>query len=114
MAMSNKDIMTNSKALSEPSNLGGGLNQGKGIVYEQSSSSKHDDQNLSDHGSKGEEEVIWEDDIGEEEANKLTLGLIGKIWTSRMVNLNAFMSMIKGVWALKHEQEIRNIGKNMY
>lgn len=86
----------------------------KEVVDESSFCRNQDYQVLSDKGSDEEEEVIWEDDVGEEEEKKLALGLIGKIWTARTVNPNAFMNTIKGIWMLKHGLEISNIGKNMY
>lgn len=101
-------------SLVESSGMGDNLDHGKGIIREASSSSKQSDPSLSIHGSDDEEEVIWEDDIGKDEANRLALGLICKIWTSRMVNPNAFISTINGIWALKHGLEISNIGKNLY
>lgn len=48
--------------------------------------------------------------MGEEEENKLALGLIGRIWTKRNVNPNAFMNIIKSIWALKYGLEISDIG----
>ena len=39
---------------------------------------------------------------------------MGKIWTGRNINANAFMTTIKNVWQPKHGLDISNIGKNMF
>lgn len=60
------------------------------------------------------EEVDWDDTGEEEEDARVELGLIGKIWTNRHINSNAFITTMKNVWQPKHGVEIRNIDKNMF
>lgn len=68
------------------------------------------ERNISDD----DDDVEWEDQVGDEEENKLQLGLVGRIWTERNVNPGAFMNTIKSIWALKFGMEISNIGKNKF
>lgn len=56
----------------------------------------------------------WEEDGEEDEKARFKLGVVGKIWTTRNINVNAFMTTIKNVWQLKHGMDISNVGKNMY
>lgn len=62
------------------------------------------------------EEVEWDED-GDETVNeddRLALSLVGKLWSYRVPNPNAFISTMKGVWLVKYGVEISNVGKNLY
>lgn len=96
------------------SNPNDSTNLGKQVTIGSGSRKDNDDANSLAYESDGEDGVVWEDDVGEEEEKKLALGLIGRIWTKRTVNPNAFMSTIKNIWALKHGIKTSNIGKNKY
>jgi uncharacterized protein DUF4283 len=87
---------------------------GKEVIAESIPNMENGDLNPLHPDSEDEEEVVWEDDVGEEEEKRLALGLIGHIWTERTVNSNAFMNTIKSIWALKYGIEISNIGRNKY
>lgn len=50
----------------------------------------------------------------EEDNDRITLGLVGSLWSSRVPNPNAFISTMKNVWAVKYGVEIVNIGRNLY
>lgn len=78
-----------------------------------SSSRSIEERDIHGHASV-DDDVEWDDEIGEEEENKLALGLIGCIWTERNINPTAFMNTIKSIWAPKFGLEISNIGKNVY
>lgn len=105
-----------SKALNSCSNLHSG--NGDSFLEREVSRGSFSGQNNGDvvgHRSESEdEEVVWADEVGEDEENQLALGMIGRIWTECNVNPNAFMNTIKGIWALKYGLEISNIGKNMF
>lgn len=61
-----------------------------------------------------EESVEW-DDTGEEEEDeeaRMSLGLVGKIWTKHDINSNAFMTVMKNVWQPIHGLDISSIGDN--
>lgn len=60
------------------------------------------------------EEVDWDDTGEEEEDARVELRLIGKIWTNRHINANAFITTMTNVWQPKHGVEIRSIGKNLF
>lgn len=60
--------------------------------------------------------VVWEE-TGEDEDtdnDRIALGLIGKLWTDRQPNPNAFISTMKSVWIVMDGVEINNIGRNLY
>ncbi|CAO2815941.1 unnamed protein product [Amaranthus hypochondriacus] len=40
----------------------------------------------------------WVDDGDEEEEDQICLGLIGRLWSERILNLTVFTSTIKNVW----------------
>lgn len=56
----------------------------------------------------------WVDDVEDEEEACVALGLVGKIWTDRHINANAFMSTMKSVWKLKYGVDISSIGENAF
>ncbi|KAL2895369.1 GTPase Der [Bienertia sinuspersici] len=60
------------------------------------------------------ENIEWIEEGEEEDDARVELGLVGRLWTNRNVNINAFMSTIKNAWQPKHGVEISNIGKNMF
>lgn len=66
---------------------------------------------------KAEEDVLEWIDQGEDEEvenDKVELGLIGRLWTQRNPNPNAFITTMKSVWYVKHGVDIVNIGRNLY
>lgn len=44
----------------------------------------------------------------------MELGLVGRIWTNRHINQNAFISTMKNVWQPKHAVDIRSTGKDLF
>lgn len=60
--------------------------------------------------------VEWVD-RGEDDGvddDRISLGLIGKVWTNRNPNPVAFISTMKGIWWVKNRVDIVNIGRNLY
>lgn len=49
-----------------------------------------------------------------EDNYKLALSLVGKLRSNRVPNPNAFITMMKGVWLMKHGLGISNIGRNLF
>lgn len=64
----------------------------------------------------GEEEVEWEigEEEEEEEETRISLGVVGKLWTERNVNANALMATMKGIWNPKYGMEANCIEKNVF
>lgn len=61
-----------------------------------------------------DEPIEWiEEESGDEDA-RVELGLIGRIWTDRHINNNAFVSTMKNVWQARYDVDVRNMGKNLY
>uniref|UniRef100_A0A803MR69 Reverse transcriptase zinc-binding domain-containing protein n=1 Tax=Chenopodium quinoa TaxID=63459 RepID=A0A803MR69_CHEQI len=52
-------------------------------------------------------DVVEVEDAEEDEDARVELGLVGKLWTNRNVNVNAFISTMKNVWQPKHGLEIK-------
>lgn len=78
-------------------------------------STNTDDQQKRVIENDNEKEMIeWVDDESEEEEARVALGLVGKIWTNRHINQNAFMATMKNIRQPKMDVDIRNIGKNLY
>lgn len=48
------------------------------------------------------------------EEARIELNLVGKVWTYRKINVNAFISTIKNVWNPMHDVEMSNSDKNTY
>lgn len=46
--------------------------------------------------------------------DRVALGLIGNLWTTRNPNPTAFISTMKGIWTVKYGVEIVNLGRNLY
>lgn len=62
-----------------------------------------------------EEDVTeWVDDGNDEEDDRISLGLVGKLWSERTLNPSVFMSTIKNVWVTTHGVDINMIGKNLF
>lgn len=61
-----------------------------------------------------EEAVNWADEGEEDEEARVELGLVGRIWTKRRINANAFMETIKAVWQPNHGVEISSMGDNTF
>lgn len=61
-----------------------------------------------------EECVAWDEGGSLDEDRRITLGLVGKVWTERFVNPNAFISTMKGIWRFQHGVEINNIRNNLF
>ncbi|KAL2936439.1 KH homology domain-containing protein 4 [Bienertia sinuspersici] len=64
--------------------------------------------------NQDEAEIEWQDEGKEEEEARIELSLVGKLWTNKNINTNAFMTTIKGIWQPKHRVGISNIGKNQF
>lgn len=65
---------------------------------------------LDDNGDA----VDWTEEGEEDDVARVELGLVGKIWTKRSINANAFMATIKNVWQPSHGLDISNIGENTF
>lgn len=61
-----------------------------------------------------EEAVEWEDEGEEDDEARVELGVEGKIWTQRNINVKAFMATMKAVWQPMQGLDISSIGKNMF
>lgn len=61
-----------------------------------------------------DEAVVWVDDGEDDDEARVALGLVGKIWTDRHINANAFMATMKTVWQPTHGVDISNIGPNSF
>lgn len=57
-----------------------------------------------------EEAVVWVDDGEDEEEAHVALELVGKIWTERHINANAFMAIMKTVWQRSMELTLVVLG----
>lgn len=66
------------------------------------------------NGQGDDDSCVWVDEGNAEEEERLSLGLIGKLWFDRVLNSNAFMGTIKNVWVTQYGVEINIIGKNLY
>lgn len=53
-------------------------------------------------------------DVADEEEDKIALGVVGSLWSSRVPNPNAFIATMKNIWTVKHGVEIVNIRRNLY
>ena len=58
--------------------------------------------------------IEWEDEGEEDEEARIELSLIGKVWTDRIINVNAFINTMSNVWNPRHGVEISNTAKNTY
>lgn len=73
-----------------------------------------DEPKTPDHGetsNEEEEEVDWEVGGKEEEEARAALGVMGKIWTDRNINVNALIATMKKIWNPKHGMEANCIEK---
>lgn len=90
----------------------------KAIEDEVNNSLRVDKAREGDNETEGKERdkdiVDWEEEGVEEEEAGVELGLVGKIWTNRNINMNAFMTTMKNVWQPKHGMHITSVGKNTY
>ena len=59
-----------------------------------------------------DEAIEWKEEALEEDC--IELGVVGKIWTNRTINKNAFMTTMKNVWQPTCGIDISNIGENKY
>lgn len=78
-----------------------------------------DQQNLiskqSHQGSNdknNDQEVDWL--VGGGEEDRVSLGVVGKIWIERHVNLNATITTMKRIWNPRHGMEANGIKKNIF
>lgn len=88
-----------------------GLNPGKchdDKVSEVKNSNAGDDKTADD------EVCEWLDGGNEEEEERISLGLIGKLWSERFLNPTTFIATIKNVWVIQHGVDINMIGKNTF
>lgn len=61
-----------------------------------------------------EEELEWIVDNELTEEAKVSVMIIGKLWTTRNVNSKALMDTLSKIWNLKHGIEARKIEENLY
>lgn len=96
------------------------LNQGAGDIIKHDE--RKDDNNSiegfesteNENNEQGDGAIVWQEDEVEDEEARLELGLVGKIWTKRRINSNAFMETMKNVWQPKHGVDISSIGENAF
>ena len=56
----------------------------------------------------------WEDDSESEVNSELSLCLVGKLWTTRRFNSNAFMNMITKIWSSSKGMDVKEIDTNIF
>lgn len=66
-----------------------------------------------DLGEK-EDAVDWHEEEEETDSARVELGLVGKIWTKRNINANAFMATMKNIWQPSQGLDISSIGDNTF
>lgn len=76
-------------------------------------SRKSDDEGIAT-GEEDEEACEWLDNGDKDEEERISLSLVGKLWSERTLNPYAFMATIKNVWVTKYGVEINMIGKNIF
>lgn len=64
--------------------------------------------------SKVEDVCDWVEDGNDEENDRISLGMVGKLWSERVLNPTAFMTTIKNVWVTQHGVDVKMIGKNLF
>lgn len=70
---------------------------------------------LEEQGDTAKDDNLeWVDDDNEEEEDRISLGLVGKLWSDRTLNPMAFITTIKNVWVTNHGVDINMIGKNSF
>ena len=80
----------------------------------------HDNEGFRDEegdgrDAKGEKELVsWCEDGSDDDDKRVELGLVGKVWTKWVINPNAFISTMKGIWRVQFGVDISNIGKNLF
>ncbi|KAL2926793.1 Large terminase protein-like protein UL15b [Bienertia sinuspersici] len=67
-----------------------------------------------ENDEEAKEEVVWEDEGSKEDEARMELAMVGKIWTERHINTNAFIGTMKRVWQAKSGMEVREIEKNTF
>lgn len=60
------------------------------------------------------EKVDWVIEDEEEEDARVTLGIVGRVWTERNVNANALISTMRRIWNPRHGMEANLIEKNVF
>ena len=75
---------------------------------------KKRDEGVTESRDDGEPDVEWCEEEEKEEEDRLELALIGRIWTERNININAFITTMKNVWQTSNGLDISNIGKNKF
>lgn len=73
-----------------------------------------DEHNMENPNNQEEDAIVWNDDTADDEEARIELGLVGKIWTTRSINKNAFMTTMKNVWQPAFGIDITSIGENTY
>ena len=58
--------------------------------------------------------VRWEDDSDGEENSELSLCLVGKLWTTRRFNSNAFMNLMTKIWSPRKGLVAKEIETNLF
>lgn len=72
------------------------------------------DHKEDDNKEQSKDVCEWTEEGNDEEDDRITLGLIGKLWSDRILNVNAFITTIKNVWVTQHGVDINVIGKNLF
>lgn len=55
-----------------------------------------------------------EGDGQEEDNDRIALGLVGKLWTTRVPYPGPFIATMKSIWMVKNGIDISNIGRNLF
>uniref|UniRef100_A0A803MKN4 CCHC-type domain-containing protein n=1 Tax=Chenopodium quinoa TaxID=63459 RepID=A0A803MKN4_CHEQI len=58
--------------------------------------------------------IEWDVDGEDDDDARVELALVGKIWTDRNINSNAFIATMKSVWQPRHGVDITSIDKNLF
>lgn len=61
-----------------------------------------------------DEPISWCEDGGDDDDNRVELGLVGKVWIDRLINPSAFITTMKGIWRVQAGLDISNIGRNLF
>lgn len=75
---------------------------------------EHDSLSVVDKETVVDEEVEWVVEEEEDDDDRVSLGIVGKVWTERHVNSNSRIATMRRIWNPRHGIEANNIGKNVF
>ena len=59
---------------------------------------------------EGEEEDLWDEEGEERKEDRLSLALVGKVWTNDTIYPNVYITTMKGIWVARYGLEINHVG----